>query len=277
MADPDISRTFAGAVVGKRHLERTIPAPEMPLVSSPPQRDVTRRLACVKRAPLFNSLSLTDCTAIASLAREHCVPSRQKIFCEGHPVCCVFVLASGRVKITQACRSGAEVILRLVGRGEVVGGLGLSPQSPNMLTAQALESCRVLIWEARTYGALCERLPVLARNSLRILADWQRILEERFIELATQPVGQRLARMLVRLLKQSGWSLREPGVIGLTRGELAQMIGASMFTVSRLLCDWENQGILETRRKAVVVRSPTHLIEFAEAVRNNDARQDFWE
>ena len=276
MADPDISRTFAGAVVGKRDLARAILGPEMPLLSLPPERDVffTRRLGCVQHAPLFNSLSLTDCTAIASLAREHCVRIRQKIFCEGDPVGCVFVLASGRVKITQACRSGAEVILRVVGSGEVVAGLGLSSQSLHMLTAQALESCRVLTWEARTYEVLCQRLPVLARNSLRILADWQRILEERFLELATQPVGQRLARMLVRLLKQRAGVPQEPGLIGLTRRELAQMIGASMFTVSRLLCDWEDQGILETRRKAVVVQSPRHLIEFAEAVRNNDARQD---
>jgi CRP/FNR family transcriptional regulator, nitrogen oxide reductase regulator len=269
MAGADISRAFAGAVVSKRDRALTIPGQETPLFSLPPVPDVSLngRLACVKEAPLFYSLALADCTAIASIARERCFSSQQMIFREGDPVRCVFVLASGRVKITRLSRTGAQVLLRVAGTGEVVGGLGLSPESLHLLTAQTLESCQVLTWDARVFEALFDRLPALARNSLRILADWQGILEQRFLELATEPVAQRLARMLVRLAEQSECSIQEPVCIDLTRMELAQMVGTTMFTVSRLLCDWETQGILETRRRAIVVRSPRRMIEFAEAVR----------
>jgi CRP/FNR family transcriptional regulator, nitrogen oxide reductase regulator len=48
---------------------------------------------------------------------------------------------------------------------------------------------------------------------------------------------------------------------------LAEMIGATIFTVSRLLCDWQDLGILESQRKAVVVRNPIRLIKFADAIR----------
>jgi CRP-like cAMP-binding protein len=90
--------------------------------------------------------------------------------------CCIFVLASGRVKLTHLSGTGLQLLLRVVGRGEVVGGLGLLPGSPHTLTAQTLESCRVLTWDTQVFETLCERMAALARNSVHILADWQRIL-----------------------------------------------------------------------------------------------------
>jgi len=55
--------------------------------------------------------------------------------------------------------------------------------------------------------------------------------------------------------------------IDLSREELAQMTGTTLFTVSRLLCDWEQRGMIQTQRKAVVVRNRASLIELAERAR----------
>jgi CRP/FNR family transcriptional regulator, nitrogen oxide reductase regulator len=236
-----------------------------------PDASLNDRLTRIEDAPLFYSLSMAECTSILSIAREQCFSSQKMIFREDDPACCIFVLASGRVKLTRLSRTGVQLLVRVVDRAEVVGELGLPPGSPHTLTAQTLESCRVLAWDARVFETLCERMPALARNSLRILADLQRLLEERFLELITERAPARLARLLVRLLEQSGCSIHRPASIeGLLREELAQMIGATMYTVSRLLCHWEKLGILETQRGAVVVRSPRRLIQFAEAIRTND-------
>lgn len=176
----------------------------------------------------------------------------------------VSVLSAGRVKITQLSRSGAEVILRVKGSGEVLGGLGVQPGGPHFLTAQTLEACTVLVWEARKFEALEERFPSLRRNTVRIFAERLRILEQRFLELATEQVAPRLARMLVRLLQQTGHAEKYAVRIELSREELAQMTGTTLFTVSRLLCDWEQRGIIQTQRKAVVVQNPQSLMNLAE-------------
>ena len=145
----------------------------------------------------------------------------------------------------------------------------------NFVSAGRKSLSRVLTWDARVFEALCERMPALARNSLNILANLQRILEGRFLELITERTPSRLAQLLVRLLEQSGCSIHRPARIeGLLREHLAQMIGATMYTVSRLLCHWEKLGILENRRGAVVIRNPIRLIQFAEAIRTNELAAD---
>jgi CRP/FNR family transcriptional regulator, nitrogen oxide reductase regulator len=237
------------------------------LISDPSLASLSARLVCIKKAPLFFGLSAPEWTEIARVSHVRWFSAQQVIFQAGDPVSCLFFLSSGHVKITQLSRAGSNVLLTLVGESNVVGGLGLEPGSTYSVTAQTLETCRVLTWDAGLFDNLCRRFPALARNSLRVLAEQQRILEERILELSTEQTAPRLAGALVRLLEQSGCSIHKPARIALLRAELAEMIGATIFTVSRLLCDWENLGILEHERKAVVVRNPMRLIEFADAIR----------
>jgi hypothetical protein len=75
--------------------------------------------------------------------------------------------------------------------------------------------------------------------------------------------------LLVRLLENSGGSIHKPARIeGLLRRELAQMIGNTIFTGSRL-CHWEKLGILEPQRETVVIRNPRQLIQLADAIWTN--------
>lgn len=130
-------------------------------------------------------------------------------------------------------------------------------------TAQALESCSVLTWDTRKFEMLEERYPTLRRNTVRIFADYLRRLEERFLELATEQVGSRLARMLVRLVDQSQRSEQGKGRVDFSREELAQMTGTTLFTVSRLLSKWEDRGILQSQRKSVIVLDRRGLMELS--------------
>lgn len=222
------------------------------------------RLQCIQQSSLFRGLSAAQCSEVASLARELRFGRRQIIFREGDPVDSVSVLATGRVKVTQLSRSGAEVILRIKENGEVIAGLGVQPGGPHFLTAQTLDPCTVLLWDVRKFEMLEDRMPALRRNTVHIFAERLHVLEQRFLELATEQVAPRLARMLVRLIEQSARA-DQPGVrINLSREELAQMTGTTLFTVSRLLCDWEQRGIIQTQRKAVVVQNTQKLMALAE-------------
>jgi CRP-like cAMP-binding protein len=195
-----------------------------------------------------------ECAEIISLAQEQRFAQRQTIFRQGDPVKFIFVLISGRVKIIETSRGGTEVILSTRRQGEVVGGLGLIPGSPHTRTALALERCHMFIWEAEEFHSLFERYPKLALNSSRILSERLRELEQRFQELATQPVAPRLARTLVRLFNEDEDAIRKPAPIALSNEELAQMTGMTSFTVSRLLSEWEQRGILISQRRCVLIK-----------------------
>ena len=162
------------------------------------------RVANVHGLPLFHGLPLSDRAEILSLARERRFAKNQTIFREGDPVEFIFLMVSGRVKITRSSRKYAGVILRIEESGEAVGGFGLAPGSSHIGTAQTLERCHVLVWEASRFQTFCEQYPSLAVNLVWMVSERLRVLQERFRELVTEHVAPRLALMLVRLLEQNG-------------------------------------------------------------------------
>src|SRR5882762_9542846 len=109
------------------------------------------------------------------MARTRDYKCRQVMFFVGDPIKETLLLAEGRVKISQLGENGIEVILRLTSPGEVIGELGLAPGCAHSSTAQALQTCKVLVWGAGTFEAALDRFPILRRNAKRIL---QRRLDE---------------------------------------------------------------------------------------------------
>jgi CRP-like cAMP-binding protein len=231
---------------------------------SPRLVPLSARLHCIQQAQFFRGLAPAECAEVASAAQERCFSRGQTIFREGDPMRSVLVLVAGRVKLTQLSRAGSEIIFRVGESGGVLDGLGLSANSVRRLTAVSLGPCQVLTWDSHSFATLEERFPAIRRNAVAILAERLRALEERFLELATEQVAPRLARMLVRLLEPCVRGSQSINCVELAQEELAQMVGTTVFTVSRLLSGWEKRGVLRTRREAVVILDPLRLLELAE-------------
>ena len=226
-----------------------------------PRRSLDSVHRSVQQVELFRDLSVSECGEIAKVAREQFVLRGETIFFEDDPVHFVYAVASGRVKTFRSNRVGKLVILHLHGPGEVVDGLELSTGSSHSFTAQAMSQCRILTWDVRTFEAFVRRCPSLQRNATRLLARRLRLAEGRLQELATERVPQRLARVLLRLIVQSGGSQNES--IDLSCEELAHMAGTTLSTVSRLLCNWAAEGIIQPERSAILVENVPGLIDVA--------------
>ena len=209
---------------------------------------------------LFAGLPSSVCTDILSTARPRNYMCRQVMFLVGDPITETLLLTDGRAKITQLGESGTEVILRLVAPGDVIGELGLAPGSRHSSTAQALQDCKVLVWDAVTFGATLERFPILQCNAKRILVRQLDELERRFCEIATEMASPRLAHALVRLLDQMGHKVNSHVEINVSQEALAQMTAMTSYTVSRLLTNWESQGLLRVRRQVIEIHSVLHLL-----------------
>lgn len=206
-----------------------------------------------ERPPLFAGMLPCDYARISAAARVKEFTRGQMLYNEGDPVSQVLLLTSGFVKITKFGQSGTEVILRLGVPGDVLGSLGLFSTGAHCTTAQAFRLCRALVWDAPAFKTMVERFPVLHHNMVGILGEYLLELEDRFREVATERVGPRVARQLVRLLKQIGRPVNGAVEIGLSREDLAQMTGTTLFTVSRLLSAWEARGMVLPRREAVTI------------------------
>ena len=226
--------------------------------------DVHARLALLQKSILFTGLPSTECAEIAAVAQLRAFAKRKILFHEGEPVVYVYLLTSGYVKLTQLSEDGNQVILRLNGPGEVVGALGCAARSVHKWTVQAMTDCESFVWEAATFERILERYPQVRANTVRLIAIRLQELEERFRELSTEKVAPRVAHQLVRLLAQIGKPIASGVEIALSREELAQLTGTTLFTISRLFSAWQEQGLVIPRRESVLVRRADKLAHLGE-------------
>jgi len=223
---------------------------------------VNHTVALVRRSSLFSGISLPTCKEIVSLAHEKKFESAQVIFCQGDSVRQVLLLTSGCVKLLQVGASGHEVMLRLSGPGELIGIAESHIRNHNS-TARAQQPCTALAWDVVTFEAIFERHAFVRRNMLNILFQYLEDMHERFREISTERVAARLSSQIIRMMHRVGRQVNGEIEISISREELAQLIGTTLFTVSRLLSDWDRQGIVVARREAVSVRNLPALVDLS--------------
>ena len=231
----------------------------------------------LERTSLFRGLSPSQCREISGAGRERTFCQDESIIVEGDAMRSVSLVTAGHAKTVRHSAVGKLMILHVLGPGNVLDGLGQGPGSTHSAGAYAVEHCRILGWDIAEFESLSQRFPALLRNSVRLLTQRMRSLEGRVHEFATERVPQRLARVLLRLIAESGSSLASAPV-ELSCEELAQMAGTTLFTVSRLLCEWAAQGIIRPERSAILFENLAGLIAVAmqdtgrEDMRREDSR-----
>ena len=167
----------------------------------------------------------------------------------------LILLESGSVKLTQLSPSGDEVLLRMSGTGELIN----LPEESATCSARAVEMCKLLVWECDQLELLLAQYPLITRNISRILAGRIQELEERFREVTTQKVAKRLARVLLRLLRQIGMPSTEGILVSLSHEELAQMTGTNPYTIGRVFSNWSEQGFVTPLGESVLISDPDGL------------------
>jgi CRP-like cAMP-binding protein len=212
---------------------------------------------------LFSGASLPACKEIVSAAHEKKFESAQVIFHQGDSVRQVLLLILGCVKLLQVGANGNEIILRLIGPGELIG-IAESHTRTHNSTASAQQPCTALAWDIFTFEALFERHSFLRRNMLDMLLHHLDDMNERFREISTDRVAARLSSQMIRMMHQVGRQVNSGIEISISREELAQLTGTTLFTVSRLLSDWDRQGIVVARREVVSIRNLAALVDLSE-------------
>jgi CRP-like cAMP-binding protein len=206
-------------------------------------------------------------TQVLAAARPKDFATRDIIFVSGDPAKEVFLLLSGRVRITQFSRN-AEVILRLELPGELIGEIAPAPGGAHSLTAQADQDCRTLIWDRPAFEAAAMRFPILQRNRQRIAERRIRELEDRFCEVSTATVSPRVAHALLRLLNQIGrHEVNAELQINIEQEEVAKMTATTVWAVNQLLAAWEKKGLVRRGRGSIIIRSYNDLLQLCKATK----------
>lgn len=194
------------------------------------------------------------------------LPGRAMIFKESQCSNQVFVIRGGRVKLFSTSREGRKMIIRIAGPGDILGLNAALNDLPYEVTAQTLEPVQLIGVRRRDLLWLLETFPEVGRKATQVLANQYRelYLDTRRLALSGSASG-RLARLLLDWATPASDSMLSPSfTMVFTHEELANIVGTSRETVTRLLNRFERNHIVERQGASLAILDPTRLDKLAE-------------
>lgn len=220
----------------------------------------------LQEVEFFNGLNEDQIEAIHMESRRIEIARGAYLFYQGDPAERVHVLLSGSLKLTQVTVEGQQIVMRYIQPGEAFTVLAILEGIEYPASAEATMDSEILAWDRETMRGLMIKFPVITLNVLDIVAAHVREFQDRLRELSTERVERRIARALLRLANQAGRKVSDGVLINLSlsRQDLAEMTGTTLYTVSRTLSQWEDQGLVRSSREKVVILKPHGLVAVAE-------------
>lgn len=218
------------------------------------------------QSDLFAGIEADNLSDIFSFGDQRIYKSGATLFREGYPAEKSYLVLKGRFKLTKLHEDGKEAIVRYINSGEMTAAVSVFKGRDYPVTAQAVGTSEVVGWDRETMLELMASYPQIAINLLGMVVKRLEDIQSRYLELQTERVEQRIARSLLRIMKQSGRRTDEGILIDfrLSRQDLADYSGTTLYTVSRTLSIWEKNGWVRSGRERIIVADPHALVSFAE-------------
>lgn len=201
-------------------------------------------------AAIFNGLNQDTAQVIWNTAKlRRCAPGDS--FCiQGQDATTLFVLRRGLVKLCSVTRSGKETLLDWMVPDDVFGiGALLLPPTQYLWTVVAVEESEALSWTKTDLARLAQLSPRTYQNALQIAMTWCAELQRRFEELSDGFVPQRVANLALHLAQR----FKKNGMVELSisDGDLAKMAGTNLYTINKLLRQWQHLGYIQKSRRRI--------------------------
>lgn len=219
----------------------------------------------VAHAAVFHGVEAAVVTELAAAARSRRLADGEYLAHQGDLVEFLVLVATGALRLVRTDANGREVIVRIAPAGEIVAGVVILPEPWRLPVALVAEGATaVWRWPREMIRSFVGRCPQLGANIVATMASRMQESIVRVEALHSAPVESRLAHTVCDLANRQGVRVPEGVALdGLGRQQLADMVGASMFTVSRLLAAWQREGLVKLGRERVVLRDALALAQRA--------------
>ena len=209
------------------------------------KKDDTRNL--LSDIKLFEGLTQTQLDWVSKHAHRRIFTAGMNVMTIEQPGEAVFIILHGTVKI-HIEQGGRDVILSVLGSGDLLGEMSLIDSVGRSASALTLENSLMLWMDKTTFNYLLDNFPPVARNLVKILSARVRLSDQVIQSLATLDVNGRVARQLLAFAERYGRDVAG-GVqvrIVLTQGDLADLVGASRKRVNQAMVFFKEQRLVST-------------------------------
>lgn len=257
------SQTAAAEAAHSPGSRRTIPVSSVriPHVCSP-----SMRLSALSRSPWLRSLDDSQLRALDATMTRRCWAAGEQLFRTGEDADALFVVAEGRVKLSQLRSDGSEAVTDIVGPGVLLGVIRTEGHRIQRETAEALvDTCTLRVPQAVFRRVLLEN-PSVAVQVIEEVTDRLARAQDETGGRMSRPVAVRLAAVLLRL---SATLSRDRGAGGillevpLSRADIAGLTGSTPESVSRVLSRWKDEAVVDSGRRWVALLDVERLQRIA--------------
>lgn len=223
-------------------------------------------LEYLKHIPIFEELAPADLAAIDEVTIERRYKKNMIIFMEGEPGEGFHYIKSGKVKITQMAPDGREHIINILGPGEVFAEVLLFNRGPYPATAVAIEDSVIGIIKNNDLEKVVTENSRIALHIIRVMSKKLIHAQMKIRTLALSDTVSRTAQVLVRLSRQYGQPVTG-GVqiaIDMTRQDLANLVGTTRETVSRVLSSLKKDKVIDFAEHQIIILDEKSLRRYQE-------------
>jgi len=215
-------------------------------------------VACPARMEhIFCSLSLPAAQRLNEVKSTAVYPKGTMLFIEGQQPRGVFVLCMGKAKLSTSSRDGKTIITKISDPGDVLGLNAVISNRPYEVTVEMMEPGQANFIPRDSLLLMMKEFPEVAtRVALQLSRNYFTAYEEiRTLGLAASP-SEKFAKLLLT------WSTKPTQTDGssqvkltLTHEEIAEIIGTTRETVSRLFSDFKRKQLMQLKGATLVIRS----------------------
>src|SRR5271169_5075986 len=214
-----------------------------------------------KESRLFCNLGPAALQRLSEITASATYPKGATLFVEGQASRGVFILCAGHVKLSTSSADGKTLILRISDPGDLLGLPGTISGRPYEVTADVIEPTQANFISRTDFLNL---LRDHGEAALRVAQELSETYQTAFAEMRTIGLSHSAREKLARFLLD--WSAHHPSDNGaikfnltLTHEEIAQMIGASRETVTRLFADFKKNNLVQVKGSSVTLKNKPGL------------------
>jgi CRP/FNR family transcriptional regulator, cyclic AMP receptor protein len=212
---------------------------------------------------LFRGLPARELERLAPLLHKRSFPSDTNVITAEERGDSVYVILEGTAKVYMTHTDGSEVILAVLGSGEVVGEMSVADSLGRSASVLTLEDSTLLWIERHTFLSSMEEMPTIARNLVGILSRRLRLADTHTRSLAALDVQGRVAAQLLAFAREYGEPQPDGGTLiplRLTQTDLAGLVGASRVRVNQTLGYYRKRGSISLNKDhRIIVREEESL------------------
>ena len=200
----------------------------------------------LKSVNIFSDLSENELNGIQELCKTRKYPKNSMIILEEEMGDVVFIVMSGTVKITRVNDEGKEVILAMLGSGEVFGEMAILDGESRSANALSQENCEVVTINREDFLDLLKTNNKVSLNLMTEFAVRLRKSDQQIEALSLDDAEHRIGVSILNLAEEMG--VIRQGVVTIEnlpyQQDIANMAGTSRETVSRVMKIFEERGLI---------------------------------